>query len=81
MLGIIFGVTNFTNWPAGLTLLLIYIGVSVAWFLTLRKIETGIKARQYFTSAIFQYFITAVAVWTLIWNLMYVPETDFAPPI
>lgn len=77
IVGIIFGLANFTSWPAGLTLLLIYISMSVAWFLGFRKIETGIKTRQYFTSAIFQYFITAVAVWTLIWNILYVPETNF----
>ncbi len=75
--GLIFGLSNFTNWLPGLLLLLIYISVSIAWFLSLRKIETGIKVRQYFTSAIFQYFITAVAVWTLIWNILYVPESHF----
>ncbi len=77
-IGLIFGLTNFTNWPAGLTLLLIYIALSVGWFLYLRKEETGIKVRQYFTSAIFQYFITAVAVWALLWNILYVPTSHFS---
>ena len=77
LVGLIFGLSNFTHWPAGLTLLFIYISVSVTWFLSLRKIEPGIKVRQYFTSAIFQYFITAVAVWALIWNILYVPESTF----
>ncbi len=75
--GLFFGLFNFTNWIPGLLLLLIYIGMSVTWFLAFRKIETGIKTRQYFTSALFQYFITAVAIWTLIWNIMYVPESNF----
>ena len=57
IVGLIFGFTNFTHWPAGLTLLFIYIALSLTWFLALRKVETGIKVRQYFTSAIFQYFV------------------------
>ncbi|MHA1199034.1 MAG: hypothetical protein ACTSQF_06760 [Candidatus Heimdallarchaeaceae archaeon] len=79
--GLIFGLTNFTNWLPGVILLIIYIGISLAWFLTFRKIETGIKTRQYFTSAVFQYFISAVAIWTLIWNIIYVPESFFIYPI
>jgi len=77
LVGMIFGLTNFTHWPAGLTLLFIYIALSLTWFLALRKVETGIKVRQYFTSAIFQYFISAVAIWALIWNLLYVPPSEF----
>lgn len=76
--GLIFGLTNFTNWPAGLTLLLIYIALSVGWFLHLRNEDSGIKIRQYFTSAIFQYFITAIAVWALLWNVIYVPGSHFS---
>ena len=75
--GLFFGIFNFTNWPAGVTLLVIYIGISLAWFFSVRKIETGIKTRQYFTSALFQYFISAVAIWALIWNIIYVPASNF----
>lgn len=77
LVGLIFGLSNFTHWPAGLTMLFIYIAISVTWFLALRKTEKGIKVRQYFTSAIFQYFITAVAVWALVWNILYVPGSFF----
>ena len=77
LVGLIFGLTNFTHWPAGLTLLSIYIGLSLTWFLALRKVETGIKVRQYFTSALFQYFISAVAIWALLWNLLYVSGSRF----
>lgn len=77
LVGLFFGLFNFTNWPAGLTLLLIYIAMSLTWFLAFRNVETGTKPRQYFTSAIFQYFITAVAIWALIWNIIYVPFSHF----
>lgn len=79
--GIIFGVSNFTAWPAGLTMLSIFFAISTFWFLKYRKIETGIKVRQYYMSAMFQYFLTFVAVWALIWNIVYVPPTDWFFPI
>jgi len=73
--GMIFGFSNFTKWPATTTMLIIFLALSGAWALTLRKKEPGIKIRSYFTSAIFQYFISFVAIWTLVWTLMYVPES------
>lgn len=68
--GIIFGASNFVAWPAGLTMLAIFLGISTFWFLRYRTIETGIKVRQYYMSAMFQYFLSFVAVWALIWNIM-----------
>ena len=75
IVGIIFGWTGFEAWPAGITMLLIYLGISLTWFLSLRNSETGIKVRQYFMSAMFQYFLTTVAMWTLIFNILYVPAS------
>ena len=67
--GAIFGATHFVNWPASLTMLLLFLGVSLAWMLVFRKKEPGIKIRSYFTSAMFQYFITLIAIWTIIFNI------------
>ncbi len=67
--GTIFGLTGFTNWPAGLTMLLIYLTASLIWMLLYRKKEPGIKIRKYFTSAVFQYFITMIAIWTIFWMI------------
>jgi len=75
--GIIFGVTNFRNWPAGLTLLVVFLLLSSVWFLIYRNKNTGLKARSFYTSAIFQFFIVAIAVWTLILNMLYIPETNW----
>ncbi len=75
--GMIFGFSNFTKWPATTTMLIIFLAISGAWALILRKKEPGIKIRSYFTSAIFQYFISFVAIWTLIWTLMSVPESHW----
>ena len=67
--GAIFGATHFVKWPAALTMLLLFLGVSTAWLLMYRKKEPGIKIRSYFTSAMFQYFITMIAIWTIIFNI------------
>ena len=76
--GIIFGFTHFTHWPAGLTMLLIFLTVSSVWMLLYRKKEPGIKIRSYFTSAMFQYFITMTAIWTIIWMMTGgTPITDW----
>jgi len=76
--GIIFGATNFTAWPAVLTMLLIFLAISGAWALYLRNKELGIKLRSYFTSAIFQYFLTTIAIWTIIWAASgYLPFYDW----
>jgi len=75
IVGIIFGLTGFEAWPAGVTMLLIYLIISLTWFLSFRKTETGIKVRQYFMSAMFQYFLTTVAMWTLVFNILYVPAS------
>ena len=75
--GIIFGVTNFRNWPAGLTLLVVFLLLSSVWFLIYRNKNTGLKARSFYTSAIFQFFIVTIAVWTLILNMLYIPETNW----
>ena len=75
--GMIFGFSNFTEWPATTTMLIIFLALSGAWTLILRKKEPGIKIRSYFTSAIFQYFISFVAIWTLVWTLMYVPPSNW----
>ena len=75
--GIIFGVANFKSWPAALTMLGIFVVVSTIWFLAVRNIEPGIKIRQYYMSAMFQYFITMIALWTIILNIMHVPFSDF----
>jgi len=75
--GVIFGVTNFRYWPAILSMLAIYLIASGLWALKMRNIETGIKTRAYFTSALFQYFITFIAVWTLLQNLLYVEQTHW----
>ncbi len=76
--GTIFGFTRFEHWPAGLTMLLIFLTVSSAWTLLYRKKEPGIKIRSYFTSAMFQYFVTMTAVWTIIWMMNGgTPVTEF----
>ena len=75
--GIIFGVTNFRNWPAGLTLLGVFLLTSSVWFLIYRNKNTGLKNKSFYTSAIFQFFIVTIAVWTLILNLLYIPETNW----
>lgn len=75
--GIIFGVSNFRSWPAALTMFGLFVIISTTWFLVLRNIEPGIKIRQYYTSALFQYFITMIAIWTIILNVMHVPYADF----
>ncbi|UJG40323.1 MAG: hypothetical protein K9W45_10835 [Candidatus Heimdallarchaeum aukensis] len=75
--GIIFGVTNFRNWPAGLTLLGVFLLTSSVWFLIYRNKNTGLKTKSFYTSAIFQFFIVTIAVWTLILNLLYIPETNW----
>ncbi|MHA1116517.1 MAG: hypothetical protein ACTSPJ_10130 [Candidatus Heimdallarchaeaceae archaeon] len=75
--GIIFGVTNFRNWPAGLTLLGVFLLISSVWFLIYRNKNTGLKNKSFYTSAIFQFFIVTIAVWTLILNLLYIPETNW----
>lgn len=75
--GMIFGFTNFTKWPATTTMLIIFLALSGTWALVLRKKEPGIKLRSYFTSAIFQYFISFVAIWTLVWTLMHVPDSNW----
>ncbi|MBY9001569.1 MAG: hypothetical protein KGD64_11670 [Candidatus Heimdallarchaeota archaeon] len=67
--GLIFGVTHFARWPAGLTMLLIFLTISSVWMLLYRKKEPGIKIRAYFTSAMFQYFVTFVAIWTILFNM------------
>jgi hypothetical protein len=77
LIGIIFGVSNFSNWPAILTMFAIYVIISGTWFLALRKVEPGIKIRSYFLKGLMQYLITAIALWTLILNLMYIPFADF----
>ena len=69
IVGAIFGATHFVKWPAALTMLLIFLGVSLGWMLAFRKKEPGIKVRSYFTSAMFQYFITLIAIWTIIFNI------------
>ena len=79
--GIIFGLANFTHYLAGLTMLVIFLAISTAWFLRLRKVETGIKIRQYYMSAMFQYFLSFIAVWALIWNIVYVPSSDWFFPL
>ena len=78
--GVIFGAANFVAWPAGLTMLAIFLGISTFWFLKYRKVETGIKIRQYYMSAMFQYFLSFIAVWALIWNIIYVPATNWIFP-
>ena len=75
--GIIFGVANFKSWPAALTMFAIFVIISTVWFLSVRNIEPGIKIRQYYMSAMFQYFITMIALWTIILNVMHVPFSDF----
>ena len=75
--GMIFGFSNFTKWPATTTMLIIFLALSGTWALILRKKEPGIKLRSYFTSAIFQYFISFVAIWTLVWTLMSVPDSNW----
>ena len=75
--GIIFGVANFKSWPAALTMLVIFVIVSTVWYFSVRNIEPGIKIRQYYMSAMFQYFITMIAIWTIILNVMHVPFSDF----
>ena len=77
LIGVIFGVTNFTNWPAVLTMFSIYVLISGAWALAVRKVEPGIKIRSYFLKGLMQFLITAIALWTLILNMMYVPFADF----
>jgi len=67
--GAIFFFFFFVKWPASLTMLLIFLGVCLAWMLVFRKKEPGIKIRSYFTSAMFQYFITMIAIWTIIFNI------------
>jgi len=79
--GVIFGAANFVAWPAGLTMLAIFLGISTFWFLKYRKVETGIKIRQYYMSAMFQYFLSFIAVWALIWNIIYVPVTHWIFPL
>ncbi|MHA1345501.1 MAG: hypothetical protein ACTSVO_10315 [Candidatus Heimdallarchaeaceae archaeon] len=69
LVGMIFGFTHFIRWPASLTMLLIFLAISLVWLLLYRKKEPGIKIRSYFTSAMFQYFITFIAVWTIIFNM------------
>ena len=78
--GIIFGLSNFRNWPAVLTMFAIFLLSSLAWFLIMREKEPGIKVRSYFTSAMFQFFITMIALWTIIQNTMYVPPSDWTYP-
>jgi len=78
--GVIFGAANFVAWPAGLTMLAIFLAISTFWFLKYRNIETGIKIRQYYMSAMFQYFLSFIAVWALIWNIIYVPISDWIFP-
>jgi len=75
--GIIFGVANFRNWPATLTMLAIYLIISGLWALKMRTAELGIKTRSFFTAGLFQYFITFIAVWTVLQNLLYVPPSDW----
>ncbi len=76
--GIIFGATHFVKWPAALTMLLLFLGVSLVWMLIYRKKEPGIKVRSYFTSAMFQYFITMIAIWTIVFNMTGgVPPSDW----
>jgi hypothetical protein len=77
LIGVIFGVSNFSNWPAVLTMFGIYVIISGAWALAVRKVEPGIKIRSYFLKGLMQYLITSIALWTLILNLMYVPFADF----
>ncbi|MHA2358161.1 MAG: hypothetical protein ACXABK_05285 [Candidatus Heimdallarchaeaceae archaeon] len=77
IVGIIFGVSGFTNWPAVLTMFIIYLALSTTWFLVLRNIETGIKIRQYFLKGMFQYLITTIAIWTILWNLIAIPPFDW----
>jgi len=77
IVGIIFGVTNFRNWPAGLTLIGIYLLISSIWALIYRNKNTGVKLRSYYTSAVFQFFVVVIAVWTLLLNLLYVPESNW----
>lgn len=76
--GSIFGAIHFVKWPAALTMLLLFLGLSLFWMLMYRKKEPGIKVRSYFTSAMFQYFITMIAIWTIIFNMTGgVPPSDW----
>ena len=77
LIGIIFGVSNFANYPAVLTMFGLYVIISGAWALAVRKVEPGIKILSYFLKGLMQYLITAIALWTLILNLMYIPFADF----
>ena len=77
IVGTIFGVTGFANWPAGLTMFAVYLVLSTAWMLALRNTDQGVKIRSYYTSAVFQYFMSCIAIWTLIYNLMYVAPTNW----
>ncbi|NPD89884.1 MAG: hypothetical protein HGN29_14315 [Asgard group archaeon] len=77
LIGIIFGVSNFSNWPAVLVMFAIYVLISGGWWLAVRKTEPGIKVRSYFLKGLMQYLITAIALWTLILNMMYIPPADF----
>lgn len=78
IVGFTFGLTSFTNWPAILTMFIIYLLISAAWFLALRNVETGIKIRQYFLKGLFQYMLTAIAIWTIIWNVIAIkPPFDW----
>lgn len=67
--GSIFGAAHFVRWPATLTMLLLFLTISLVWMLLFRKKEPGIKIRSYFTSAMFQYFITMTAIWSLVWMM------------
>lgn len=75
--GIIFGLTNFVQWPAVLTMFAIFLVLSSIWAYIMRNKEQGIKRRAYYTSAIFQYFITFIAIWTIIQNALYVPPSNW----
>jgi len=75
--GIIFGIANFKSWPAALTMFTIFVIISTIWYFSVRNIEPGIKIRQYYMSAMFQYFITMIAIWTILLNVMHVPFSDF----
>ncbi|MHA1686661.1 MAG: hypothetical protein ACTSYD_09695 [Candidatus Heimdallarchaeaceae archaeon] len=75
--GTVFGLTDFRAWPAVLTMFAIFLIISTIWALAMKNKEQGIKLRAYYTSAIFQYLITFVAVWTIIQNALYVPPSNW----
>ncbi len=77
IVGIVFGTTNFRNWPAVLTMIVVYLIVSGIWALIYNNKNTGLKTRSFFTSAVFQFFIIVIAMWTLILNLMYVEPSNW----